>query len=101
MKPKAASRVFETREITHRAARLVPQEVNESRSWSHSESQAFPDETEQTEVRRVSSPRRAISVTSTERTDTLPRYLKEMSAHGLLTAEAELLAAYQVEHTEV
>jgi len=101
MKPKAASRVFETREITDRAAKLVPQEVNESRSWSHSESQAFPDETEQTEVRRVSSPRSAHSVTSSERADTLPRYLKEMSGHGLLTAEAELLAAYQVEHTEV
>ena len=101
MKSKAASRVFETREITDRAALLVPQEVNDSRSWSHSESQAFPDETEQTEVRRVSSPRRAISVTASERGDTLPRYLKEMSGHGLLTAEAELLAAYQVEHTEV
>lgn len=80
---------------------LVSQEVNDSRSWSHSESQTFPDETEQTEVRRVSSPRRAISVTASESGDTLPRYLKEMSGHGLLTADAELLAAYQVEHTEV
>jgi RNA polymerase primary sigma factor len=101
MKPKAASRVFETREITDRAAKLVPQKMNESRSWSQGESQEFPDETEQTEIRRVSSPRVANSVTSTQGADALPRYLKEMSGHGLLTAETELLAAYQVEHTEI
>ncbi len=101
MKPKPASRVFETRGITESTAKLVPQKMNESRSWSHGESQAFPDETEQTEVRRVSSPRVTNSVTSSEGVDTLPRYLKEMSAHGLLTADAELLAAFQVEHTEV
>ena len=101
MKPKAASRVVETREITDRGTKLVAQSLNESRSWSQGESQEFPDETEQTEVRRVSSPRSAISVTSTQGGDTLPRYLKEMSGHGLLTADAELLAAYQVEHTEV